>query len=86
VVPTDSGRDKRRVASLQLGDEGPEVAELQLRLSQLAFYTGPTGDTYTVEVEDAVRRYQRARGITEDQLGVYGGTTRSRLESETRRP
>ncbi|MGQ4390576.1 peptidoglycan-binding domain-containing protein [Streptomyces sp. SAS_270] len=62
------------------------MTELQLRLSQLALYVGDTNGTYDTQVEDAVRRYQWARGITADQLGVYGGTTRSRLESETREP
>ncbi|MEV6945897.1 peptidoglycan-binding domain-containing protein [Streptomyces sp. NPDC051172] len=71
---------------LRRGSEGPEVVELELRLTQLGLYTGtPTGH-YDQGVEDAVSRYQWARGIQGDELGVYGAVTRARLESETTQP
>ncbi|MCX4810753.1 peptidoglycan-binding protein [Streptomyces sp. NBC_01239] len=71
---------------LQRGDEGPEVTELQLRLTQLRLYTGPDNGIFDKQVQTSVRTYQLARGITSDGLGVYGTTTRSRLESETSQP
>ncbi|MFF4797141.1 peptidoglycan-binding domain-containing protein [Streptomyces sp. NPDC001351] len=71
---------------LRRGSEGPEVVELELRLTQLGLYTGEPGGHYDEGVEDAVSRYQWARGITEDELGVYGAATRARLESETTQP
>ena len=86
VIPTEEGSDQRRIQSLRRGDRGPEVTELQLRLSQLSLFIGDPNGNYNATVEDAVRRYQWARGITADELGVYGGTTRARLESETREP
>ncbi|WP_420311865.1 peptidoglycan-binding protein [Streptomyces sp. YS-B37] len=71
---------------LQRGDEGPEVTELQLRLTQLRLYTGPDNGIFDKQVQTSVRTYQLARGITSDGLGVYGPTTRSRLEAETTQP
>ncbi|MGW2569503.1 peptidoglycan-binding domain-containing protein [Streptomyces sp. NPDC001537] len=80
--------DGRRTAPpvLRRGSEGPEVVELQLRLTQLGLYTGTPSGHYDQGVEDAVGRYQWARGITEDELGVYGAATRAQLESETTQP
>jgi len=37
-------------------------------------------------LEDAVRWYQWARGITGDDPGVYGPATRASLEAETSQP
>ncbi|MEV6543595.1 peptidoglycan-binding protein [Streptomyces sp. NPDC051665] len=71
---------------LQRGDEGPEVTELQLRLAQLRLYTGPDNGIFDKQVQTSVRTYQVARGITSDELGVYGAATRARLESETTEP
>ncbi|OIJ86175.1 peptidoglycan-binding protein [Streptomyces colonosanans] len=71
---------------LQNGDSGPEVTELQLRLRQLNLYSGPANGQYNRKVENSVRTYQLARGITQDEPGVYGTATRARLESETSAP
>ncbi|WP_307790525.1 peptidoglycan-binding domain-containing protein [Streptomyces actuosus] len=71
---------------LRRGDKGPEVTELQLRLRELRLYGGDVNGRFNGKVEDAVGRYQRARGIRSDPLGVYGPETRSMLEAETREP
>ncbi|MGW2744789.1 peptidoglycan-binding domain-containing protein [Streptomyces sp. NPDC001450] len=71
---------------LRRGDQGPEVTELQLRLKQLNLYDDQVNGVFTGSVEDAVRTYQWARGITDDPLGVYGPATRESLESETTQP
>jgi hypothetical protein len=71
---------------LQLGDEGPEVTELQLRLAQLVLYTGPDNGVFDKQVQASVRNYQLARGIQSDTLGMYGAATRASLESETTEP
>ncbi|MEV7344240.1 peptidoglycan-binding domain-containing protein [Streptomyces sp. NPDC093544] len=82
----DASADEPAAQSLQRGDKGPEVTELQLRLRELALYIGEADGDYNGQVEDAVTRYQWARGITADELGVYGRTTRASLEAETSEP
>ncbi|GGQ81272.1 peptidoglycan-binding protein [Streptomyces asoensis] len=71
---------------LRLGDTGPEVAELQSRLRQSGFYTGADSGTYDRQVETAVRSYQLARVVLQDESGVYGAATRAALEAETDEP
>ncbi len=74
--------------TLRLGDDDPEVTELQLRLRQLGIYTGDIDQNFDEQVEQAVLVYQNTRGITKDkeEPGVYGLVTRQRLESETKEP
>ncbi|WP_460062731.1 peptidoglycan-binding domain-containing protein [Streptomyces sp. YKOK-I1] len=71
---------------LRPGDSGPEVTELQLRLTQAGFYDGDADGRYGSEVESAVRSYQLARLVLTDESGVYGKATRAALESETSEP
>lgn len=71
---------------LRRGSQGPEVTELELRLTQLGLYQRKPRGYYDQWVESAVSRYQWARGIQGDGQGVYGAQTRARLESETREP
>ncbi|ELS52942.1 hypothetical protein STVIR_6142 [Streptomyces viridochromogenes Tue57] len=72
--------------TLRRGDRGPEVTELELRLTQLGLYTREAQGSYNEGVEDAVTRYQWARGIQPPEYGVYDLATRERLESETTEP
>ncbi|MFE5890081.1 peptidoglycan-binding protein [Streptomyces sp. NPDC056462] len=71
---------------LRLGDQGPEVTELQQRLRQLGLYSGDTDGDYDRGVEGSVRTYQLTRVILSDESGVYGKATRAALESETSEP
>ncbi|MFJ9905144.1 peptidoglycan-binding protein [Streptomyces sp. NPDC101152] len=73
-------------AVLRRGSAGPEVTELELRLTQAGFYTRTPGGLYDEGVQDAVTRYQQARGLKVPEYGVYDLLTRSRLESETTKP
>ncbi|MFE2516313.1 peptidoglycan-binding protein [Streptomyces mirabilis] len=86
LAPGQGSTDDQPAQTLRRGDRGSEVTELQLRLRQLSLYTGKADGTYSGQVEDAVRRYQWARGITGDKSGVYGAATRASLEGETRTP
>ncbi|TLS47258.1 peptidoglycan-binding protein [Streptomyces montanus] len=89
--PTDSGPASSQGTPegdnpvLRPGDRGSEVTELQLRLSQLALFTGDANGTYNTRTENAVRTFQSGRGLREEP-GVYGAETRERLESETAEP
>jgi hypothetical protein len=71
---------------LRLGDSGPEVVELQLRLRQIGFYGGEADGEYSRQVESAVRTYQLTRAVLQDESGVYGAATRASLEAETDEP
>ncbi|MGW9493022.1 peptidoglycan-binding protein [Streptomyces prasinus] len=69
--------------ALRRGDQGPEVAGLQQRLSKVYLYNDAAHGRFNRRTEDAVRTYQWSRGIRGDELGVYGPETRARLEAET---
>ncbi|MFE1942853.1 peptidoglycan-binding protein [Streptomyces massasporeus] len=85
-APPDNGRQKAGPTVLRLGDRGPEVTELQLRLRQLYLYDDDADGTFDDRLADAVRTYQWSRGVQSDELGVYDRATREKLESETREP
>ncbi|MET7984172.1 peptidoglycan-binding protein [Streptomyces sp. NPDC005281] len=72
--------------TLRRGDSGAEVTELQLRLSQLRMFMRRADGQFDRHLEDAVRWYQWARGISGDDPGVYGPATRASLEAETSEP
>ncbi|MGW1952138.1 peptidoglycan-binding protein [Streptomyces sp. NPDC001920] len=72
--------------TLRRGDRGPEVLELELRLTQLGLYAREAKGSYNESVEEAVARYQWARGVQPEEYGVYDAVTRERLEAETREP
>ncbi|MGW1107771.1 peptidoglycan-binding domain-containing protein [Streptomyces sp. NPDC002540] len=69
--------------TLRLGDQGPEVAELQRRLEEIWLFHGRDDGDYTGQVEHAVSVYQSYKAIEGDQPGVYGPRTRRALEAET---
>ncbi|MEW1659375.1 peptidoglycan-binding protein [Streptomyces sp. NPDC093707] len=71
---------------LREGAGGPEVAELQERLRQMALYTGAADGRYGTAVREAVARYQRTYGVHGDPVGVYGPATRASLEAHTAQP
>ncbi|MDN0194515.1 peptidoglycan-binding domain-containing protein [Streptomyces sp. S.PNR 29] len=90
-APTASAEDpgnarQNAIPVLRRGDRGPEVTELQLRLSQVYLYSDEPDGEFGQRVEDALRNYQWSRGVDQKELGVYGKETRKRLESETEEP
>ncbi|MFB6845141.1 peptidoglycan-binding protein [Streptomyces sp. NPDC056373] len=85
-APPDDSRQKGGPTVLRVGDRGPEVTELQLRLRQLYLYDDDTDGTFDDRLQEAVRTYQWSRGIQSEDLGVYDRETRAKLESETREP
>jgi hypothetical protein len=85
VEPPDTARETTPPV-LRRGSRGAEVTELELRLTQLGLYPREATGNYNEGVEDAVTRYQQARGVQVEEYGVYDLETRQRLESETREP
>ncbi|WP_329299411.1 peptidoglycan-binding protein [Streptomyces sp. NBC_00659] len=87
VASTGSGGSNEVAGpTLRRGDSGSEVTELQLRLSRLRMYMRKADGQFDRRLEDAVRWYQWARGISGDEPGVYGPATRASLEAETSQP
>ncbi|MBI0319577.1 peptidoglycan-binding domain-containing protein, partial [Streptomyces javensis] len=71
---------------LREGDSGPEVVELQKRLTQLLQYIGVADGKYDGGLRRIVSSYQDQHDITGDPDGVYGENTRRDLESRTDEP
>ncbi len=70
--------------ALERGDQGPSVKTLQQKLQQAGFYQAPVTQVYDFPTEDAVRRFQKANGITVN--GIVGTTTLQKLESWRTQP
>jgi hypothetical protein len=63
---------------LQLGDRGPEVAELQRKLDDAGFYTGRVDGIFGLGTVSAVKQFQAARGLVAD--GIAGPDTQKLLQ------
>jgi hypothetical protein len=68
---------------LQLGDNGPAVADLQRRLALVWVYHRRADGDFDRDVAEAVATFQVWYGVTGDPSGVYGPPTRSVLERQT---
>ncbi len=66
----------------RLGDSGPAVAEIRIKLAQLGLLdhteSGVPLDTFDIDVDHAVRQFQQERGLIAD--GVVGPATYRVLE------
>ncbi|MFE0779013.1 peptidoglycan-binding protein [Streptomyces sp. NPDC058861] len=76
------GRDEGGRDEGGRGSSGPDVADLQRRLRRLRLYAGPADGVFGESVEAALRRYQVARHIPQED-GTYGPLTRAVLRAET---
>lgn len=65
-------------ATLKSGSTGNDVKKLQMNLSGLAYTTYADG-IYGTQTVNAVKRFQKANGLTAD--GIAGSTTQSRIKS-----
>lgn len=68
----------RQSAGLTMGSTGNEVSQLQRRLTELGYYSGPISGYYGELTESAVREFQSASGLAVD--GVAGSSTQSALQ------
>ncbi|MFC8584832.1 peptidoglycan-binding protein [Streptomyces sp. NPDC057217] len=75
-------RDGSARDGVRRGSTGPDVVDLQRRLQRLQLYVGPADGVFGESVEVALRRYQVARNIPQEN-GVYGPLTRAVLRAET---
>ena len=69
---------------LQSGSSGDKVRELQARLKQIGWFSGPVGPTYGAVTTSAVRAFQGKRAIP--VTGAVDQRTWNRLTTMTRTP
>ena len=62
---------------LQIEDSGSSVEQLQARLTELNFYSGPLDGIFGPQTEQAVQNFQRQSGLSVD--GVVGPETWQKL-------
>ncbi len=67
--------------SLSSGSKGSEVKELQQKLTQLGYQLGQADGVYGKKTEDAVKRFQKNRGLKVD--GIAGEKTIKELKRLT---
>ena len=65
--------------SYSLGDEADEIATIQTALKKLKLYTGDITGHYGSLTEQAVKKFQKSRGITQD--GIAGTKTLNAIAS-----
>ncbi|MBU3668366.1 MAG: hypothetical protein FGM57_00175 [Candidatus Taylorbacteria bacterium] len=63
--------------NLSVGSKGVDVTELQKRLKEEGFFTGPANGNFGPQTKVAVQKYQKAKNIS--QLGNVGPATRAML-------
>ena len=66
-------------SSLKKGSQGDAVRDLQKRLKSLGFYSGNVDGDYGAGTEEAVKRFQRQYGLTDD--GIAGTRTLKALDA-----
>ena len=66
---------------LKKGSRGPAVKEIQQKLTSLGFNTKGTDGVFGSNTDQAVRQFQKARGLTVD--GIVGNSTRNALGTTT---
>ncbi len=66
-------------SSLKKGSQGDAVRDLQKRLKNLGFYSGNVDGDFGAGTEEAVKRFQRQYGLTDD--GIAGTRTLRALDS-----
>ena len=64
-------------SAIKNGSKGKEVTELQTRLKELGFYSGPINGSFGVLTETALKKFQKSKKLT--QTGALGPGTRNAL-------
>ncbi|SDK01353.1 peptidoglycan-binding domain-containing protein [Streptomyces indicus] len=79
-APASSQPPEQPAGTLQLGDSGGEVRQMQRMLRDVYVYQGPAHGQFDEQTRDAVATFQVWYGVDGDPRGVYGPATRSALE------
>ncbi|MBR5289173.1 MAG: peptidoglycan-binding protein [Clostridia bacterium] len=69
---------------LRVGSTGSDVADLQVRLTELGYYTGVVDGNYGLNTQTAVMEFQQRHGIAAD--GVAGRKTQDALYAHSAQP
>ncbi len=77
VTPEPSGAQEASYTTLKTGSTGNAVKNLVTELKRQGYYSGSITTRYTTSVADAVRAFQRAKGLSVD--GVAGPATQHKL-------
>jgi len=75
--PSDSTGNEATYTTLRLGSSGDAVEKLVEELRNQGYYNGAVTRFYTSAVEDSVRAYQKAKGLSAD--GIAGPVTQHSL-------
>ncbi len=67
--------------TLEKGDKGDAVKNLQKRLKELGYYTLTPDGEYGARTVEAVKAFQKNNGLTQD--GIAGPTTQAKLDSSS---
>lgn len=78
----DSHTPPETVRQMGIGTKGADVYWVQMRLTELGYYTGTVTGEYRAGTQKAVKAYQKAMGLSAD--GVAGKNTLNRLYSDAR--
>ena len=81
-TPTPKPTQKKEGDTLQAGDSGPYVKQVQQRLTELGYWNGGADGTYGFLTSQAVMALQKAAGLGRD--GVFGPATRRALQAGIR--
>lgn len=79
-IYSDFNGDSVSVLS-KVGSRGEEVAEIQSALKNFGYYLGGVDGIFGVKTQDAVMRFQKARGLQAD--GIVGAQTLKALGLQT---
>ncbi len=78
----DSHVPPEKIRQMGIGTKGEDVYWVQMRLTELGYYTGTVTGEYRAGTQKAVKAYQRAVGLSAD--GVAGKNTLTRLYNDAR--
>ena len=79
-VTRDEADDIEYSRELELGDTDEAIAEIKQKLLLLGYYSGETGNEFTLELKTALEEYQQGNGLF--VTGSADAVTRRQLDSD----